>query len=129
MRGGLSMMDANRRHAVITTAMGDITLVASGAALTGVYFPKHWTKPDVRTFGVRAQVSSDSLLDEAERQLDAYLQAERTAFDPPTQTRGDAFQEHIWSLIREIPYGETATYGELALKYGDRSLARDVGQA
>ena len=122
-------MDAYTRHAVVTTPLGDLTLVASGDALTGVYFPKHWTKPDARTFGVRVEASSDSLLAEAERQLDAYLQGERTVFDLPTQTRGDAFQEQIWSLIREIPYGETATYGELAEKYGDRSMARDVGKA
>jgi len=122
-------MDANTRHAVVTTPIGDITLVASGDALIGVYFPKHWTKPDGRAFGPKVEVSSDSLLAEAERQLVAYVQGERTAFDLPTETRGDAFQEQIWSLIREIPYGETATYGELALKYGDRTLARDVGKA
>jgi methylated-DNA-[protein]-cysteine S-methyltransferase len=123
------MMDANRRHAIVTTPIGDLTLVASGDALIGVYFPKHWTKPNARTFGERVEASSDPLLSLAEQQLDDYVQGARTAFDLPTQTRGDAFQERIWTLIREIPYGETATYGELALNYGDRSLARDVGQA
>src|SRR4051812_5842775 len=127
--GRISIMHADTRHAIVTTAIGEITLVASRGALTGVYFPKHWTKPDSRAFGVKVEASSDSLLAETERQLDAYFQGERAAFDLPTQTRGDAFQEQIWALIREIPYGETATYGELAEQYGDRSLARDVGKA
>ena len=122
-------MDAYTRHAVVTTPMGDITLVASGDALIGVYFPKHWTKPNARAFGLKVEAASDRLLAEAERQLSEYLLGARTAFDLPTQTRGDAFQEQIWSLIREIPYGRTATYGELAEKYGDRTLARDVGKA
>jgi len=122
-------MDAITRHAIVTTPMGEITLVASGEALIGVYFPKHWTKPDSRAFGVKVAAASDKLLAEAERQLDAYLRGERTGFDLPTKTRGDAFQEQIWSLIREIPYGKTSTYGELAEQYGDRSLARDVGKA
>jgi methylated-DNA-[protein]-cysteine S-methyltransferase len=45
------------------------------------------------------------------------------------QTHGDAFQERVWSLVKEIPYGETATYGELATTLGSLALARDVGQA
>jgi methylated-DNA-[protein]-cysteine S-methyltransferase len=123
------MMDANRRHAIVTTPIGELTLVASGDALIGVYFPKHWTKPNAQTFGANVEASSDPLLSLAAQQLDDYLQGERTSFDLPVKTRGDAFQERVWALIREIPYGETATYGELALNYGDRSLARDVGQA
>jgi len=122
-------MDAYTRHAIVTTPIGEITLVASGEALIGVYFPKHWTRPDARAFGLNVSASSDPLLAEAERQLDDYLQGARTSFDLPVATRGDAFQEQIWSLIREIPYGETATYGELAEQYGDRTLARDVGKA
>jgi len=122
-------MDAYTRHAIVKTSIGDITLVASGDALIGVYFPNHWTKPNVRAFGTRVETSSDRLLAEADRQLSEYLQGDRTEFALPMQTRGDAFQEHIWSLVREIPYGGTATYGELAEKYGDRSLARDVGKA
>ena len=111
-------MDTNTRHAVVTTSIGDITLVASGDTLIGVYFPKHWTKPDARAFGLNVSASSDPLLAEAERQLDEYLHGTRTSFDLPVATRGDAFQEQIWSLIEEIPFGETATYGELAEQYG-----------
>ena len=122
-------MDAYTRHAVVTTSIGDLTLVASGDALIGVYFPKHWTRPDARAFGEQVEASSDALLAKAARQLDDYLQGARSSFDLPLETHGDAFQERIWALIREIPLGETATYGELAEKYGDRTLAREVGKA
>jgi methylated-DNA-[protein]-cysteine S-methyltransferase len=122
-------METNTRHATVTTPLGTVTLVAAGDALTGLYFSKHWYRPDANCFGTNVPVSSDKLLSEAQRQLDDYLNGTRTSFDVPVETNGDAFQERIWSLIKEIPYGETTTYGELAQKYGDRSLARDVGQA
>ena len=39
------------RHAVVGTTLGDLTLVASGDALAGVYFPHHWTRPDRTALG------------------------------------------------------------------------------
>jgi methylated-DNA-[protein]-cysteine S-methyltransferase len=123
------MMDSNMRHAIVTTAIGDVTLVAAGDALVGLYFAKHWYKPAAATFGKRVQASAEELLAAAERQLAEYLHGHRTAFDLPLATHGDLFQERIWSLLREIPYGQTATYGDLAQRYGNRSLAHDVGQA
>ena len=44
-------------------------------------------------------------------------------------TGGDAFQRQVWALVDEIPYGETATYGDLARRLGDVRLAKDVGAA
>ena len=70
------------------------------------------------------------MLAEASRQLHEYLAGERTSFDLRTATRGGAFEERVWSLLREIPFGETTTYGELAERLGgERTLARRVGQA
>jgi methylated-DNA-[protein]-cysteine S-methyltransferase len=122
-------METVIRHGIATTAIGDLTLVAAGEALTGVYFPHHWTRPSRNAFGSLVKIGDDALLASAARQIDEYLRGERTAFDIPTATRGDAFQERIWSLIRKIPYGTTRTYGALAADYGDKSLAREVGQA
>jgi methylated-DNA-[protein]-cysteine S-methyltransferase len=123
------IMDTTARHGIVSTPIGDITLVASGDALTGLYFPRPWFKPDRSTFGQRVSINDDALLTEAARQLDEYLNGQRTSFALPTKSHGDAFQERIWALISEIPYGETAAYGDLAARYGDRSLAREVGQA
>ena len=46
-------MKAYALRAIVTTPMGGLTLVASGEALIGVYFPRHWTKPDAPAFGAR----------------------------------------------------------------------------
>jgi methylated-DNA-[protein]-cysteine S-methyltransferase len=74
-------------------------------------------------------VANDALLRLAAAQLHQYLAGERTSFDLPTATSGDPFQERVWRLLRDIPRGETVTYGELAVQLGDKSLAQSVGQA
>jgi len=119
----------NRRHAVIETRLGEVVLVADDASLVGLYFPDQWYKPAASTFGGRTEVTDDPLFSETRRQLDEYLGGSRTTFDLPTSTQGDAWQETVWALLREIPYGRTTTYGDLAGRLGDPALAQAVGQA
>ena len=69
------------------------------------------------------------LLAEAVRQLTAYFDGTLTDFDLPLFTRGTAFQERCWASLREIPYGETVTYGEQARRIGNPKASRAVGGA
>jgi methylated-DNA-[protein]-cysteine S-methyltransferase len=112
-------------HTIIDSPLGELTLVSHDGALSGVYYPGHWYLPDPATFGVRAE----SGFEDVEEQLGEYFAGERTAFELPTSTAGDAFQERVWELIARIPYGETTTYGELARELGDPAIARAVGGA
>ncbi|MET9556307.1 methylated-DNA--[protein]-cysteine S-methyltransferase [Streptomyces sp. NPDC006645] len=117
------------RHAIVESTLGDLTVVASGDAITGLYFPHHWYLPSAQSMGRRVDVRDDALLSLAATQLDEYLNGDRTTFDLPTRTNGDAFQERVWAMLREIPFGETTTYGELAERLGNKALAQSVGQA
>jgi methylated-DNA-[protein]-cysteine S-methyltransferase len=117
------------RHTVVDTTLGQVTLVASGEALVGLYFPHHWHPPTDQQLGDRTDVSADPLLAEAATQLAEYLDGTRTSFDLPASTRGGPFEEGVWALLAEIPFGATTTYGELAAQLGDRSLAQAVGRA
>lgn len=117
------------RHAVIDSTLGPLTLVAEDDRLTGLYFRHHWHRPPAEAFGRRADPDDDALLRSAQDQLAAYLAGERRSFDLPTTSRGDAVQLRVWSLLGDIGYGDTMTYGELAAALGDGSTARDVGQA
>ncbi|AKU15445.1 methylated-DNA--[protein]-cysteine S-methyltransferase [Luteipulveratus mongoliensis] len=117
------------RHALIQTGLGEVTLVADRDALVGVYFEHHWHKPADDTFGDRVEVTGDVLLTQVAAELDEYLDGTRTAFEVPVATRGTVFQEQVWALLRQIPYGETTTYGDLAEQLGDRARAYDVGRA
>jgi methylated-DNA-[protein]-cysteine S-methyltransferase len=122
-------MDTYTRHAVVDTPLGVVTLVASGDALVGVSFSKARSECNEASFGDAVSLDSDDVLLAAEQQLAEFLSGDRTAFELQTDTRGDAFQKRIWSLIDEIPFGQTTTLGELTKKYAARYLARDIGQA
>ena len=105
--------------------VGELTLVGDDGGLTGVYFPHHWYRPDPATFGRPA----DAGFGEVKSQLTQYFAGERRRFDLRLSARGDDFQRRVWELIGDIPYGQTATYGDLARELGSQVLAKDVGAA
>jgi methylated-DNA-[protein]-cysteine S-methyltransferase len=119
----------NTRHAIVDTALGEVTVVASCDAITGLYFPHHWYMPSDEALGTKVDVQDDTLLSTARTQLTEYLDGDRTSFDLPTATNGDSLQERVWALLHEIPFGETTTYGALAERLGNKALAQAVGQA
>ncbi len=112
-------------HTVLTTSLGEVTVVREEGALTGLYFPRHWPRPDRTAFGPR----DDAGFEEVARQLGEYLAGERTAFELPLQLRGSEFDRRVWDLVAGIPYGETSTYGEIARTIGTGTEPRDVGAA
>jgi methylated-DNA-[protein]-cysteine S-methyltransferase len=112
-------------HTLVDSPVGALTLVADDEVLIGVYFRSHWYQPDPATFGPRV----DDGLDEAKRQLAEYFAGQRRGFDLAVDARGDDFQRRVWDLLNQIPYGQTSTYGELARRLGDPTLAREVGAA
>ncbi|SCK45437.1 methylated-DNA--[protein]-cysteine S-methyltransferase [Streptomyces sp. WMMB 322] len=115
----------NVRHTVASSPLGPLTLVADGEALTGVYFENHLRGPSPERLGRRDAEG----FDEALRQLEEYFAGERRRFDLPLAPRGEPFQQRVWGLLKEIPYGETRSYGVLARELGDRRLAQAVGAA
>jgi methylated-DNA-[protein]-cysteine S-methyltransferase len=117
------------RHAVIDSALGELTLVGDDDALTGLYFQHHWYRPSADTFGPRVDAKSDDLFANAQTQLSDYLAGLRTDFDLPITLHGDKAQHRVWDLLTTIPYGNTVTYGELAAVLADGITAREVGQA
>ncbi|AMN45722.1 hypothetical protein ACG33_01090 [Steroidobacter denitrificans] len=62
-------------------------------------------------------------------QLAEYFRGERRAFDLPLAYPGTAFQEKVWKLLLQIPYGETWSYRELAARAGNDKAGRAVGTA
>lgn len=116
------------RHAVIDSPLGELTLVADGESLTGLYFRHHWHRP-ADTFGPQVDADSDALLATAQTQVIDYLTGGRTDFDLPIALHGDDAQRRVWHLLTTIPFGETVTYGELASALADGTTAQEVGQA
>jgi methylated-DNA-[protein]-cysteine S-methyltransferase len=117
------------RHVVIDSPLGELTVVAEGDALTGVYFRSHWHPPAAGALGERVEPATDELLGRAADQLVEYLAGERTQFDLPVALMGDPRQRRIWDLLPGVGYGQTKTYGELAAELADGTTAYEIGQA
>ncbi|MBK0418990.1 methylated-DNA--[protein]-cysteine S-methyltransferase [Leucobacter sp. CSA1] len=117
------------RHAWTGTELGELLMVACDAGVTGLYFPSHRRMPDASGFGPRVDAASDPLLARTRAQLAEYFAGSRREFDVPLAPAGDEFSERVWLILREIPYGETTTYGAIAARLGEPRLAQRVGQA
>ena len=64
------------------------------------------------------------------KQLDEYFLGERQNFDLPlNMSQGSRFEQSVWRVLQEIPYGETLSYGQVAKKVGCPKGARAVGNA
>ena len=113
--------------------LGTIGLVCSDKALVSLWLPGH------TPFGKEAQPlpcpDAHPILDQAARWLDRYFAGERLdAAELPLAPEGSPFRQTVWKLLLEIPWGQTATYGQLAAKAATvlckkRMSAQAVGQA
>jgi methylated-DNA-[protein]-cysteine S-methyltransferase len=114
-------------YAVIDSPLGPLTLVGTDAGeLTGLYLDGQRYRPGEERFGDR----DDTALPAVTEQLDEYFRHGRTTFDVPLHLVGTPFQRRIWTALQDIPYGETTTYGALAVALGlTPQSARAVGLA
>ena len=115
---GTAAVGAGRRHAVVPTELGELTVVADGGALVGVYFPEHRPEPDRARFGEPAELADDEVLGVATAQLVAYVAGERETFDLPLRPDGSERARQVWDLIAAVPRGETTTYAALGRGVG-----------
>jgi len=66
---------------------------------------------------------------EARAQLEAYFEGKLRRFSLPLELMGTPFQKDAWRILREVPYGTTTTYGEIARNMGRPHASRAVGGA
>ena len=107
------------------TPIGPIGLTATADGLAEIWFDAY-PASDAKGAGERDPAG---VLEQARIQLEEYFAGTRTTFDLPLAPSGTPFELSVWDLLRQIPVGQTASYGELARKLGDVTMARAVGRA
>jgi len=105
---------------ILPAPIGSLTLIGTGAALTEIRFGE--------------QTGSESLeetqvLRLAAAELTAYFSGALRVFSIPLSPQGTAFQRVVWQALTDIPYGQTATYGEIAAMINNPNACRAVGMA
>ncbi|MGC9400450.1 MAG: methylated-DNA--[protein]-cysteine S-methyltransferase [Anaerolineae bacterium] len=117
---------------IMDSPLGDIWLCATEEGLCYVAFeaPDVAAWPFGKRYGIQPVFARcHEWLEPARQQLKRYFAGDLRAFDLPLDMRGTVFQRSVWRLLRQIPYGATCTYGDLALQLGKPKAARAVGQA
>ncbi len=112
-------------HCVFESPLGDLTVVRRDDSVIGVYFPGHWYMPARRSFGEATDEGFAGVRD----QLAEYFRGERVEFDVPVIADGTELQRRVWDLVRQVPYGQTSTYGRLASELGGGTTPQEVGAA
>lgn len=115
----------DRRHSVTDSPVGPLTLVAADGTLVGLHLADQRHLPATGTFGDRVADAAPAVTE----QLAAYFDGELTDFDVRLELGGTAFQAAVWSALRQIPFGTTASYGALAAAVGRPGASRAVGLA
>jgi methylated-DNA-[protein]-cysteine S-methyltransferase len=111
----------------IESPVGKLKLVASSNALVAVLWERE--RPNRVKLDTMTLAPQHPILLETERQLAEYFSGERIQFDLPLQPDGSEFQKKVWQALREIPFGQTRSYLDLAKALGSSKAARAVGAA
>lgn len=112
---------------IYQSPLGVMSLVAGDKGLRGTWFEGQ--KYFERGLDEKPVLGSHPILNSTRLLLDAYFSGEQVDFsDLPLESVGTDFQEKVWALLKEIPHGQTTSYGQLAQQLGLRS-SQAVGGA
>jgi methylated-DNA-[protein]-cysteine S-methyltransferase len=106
---------------VVDSPIDPLLLVGDETGLRELQMAPHEPPPGAE--------QDDEALAPVAAQLADYFAGRRLAFDLPLAPVGTAFQQKVWLALREIPYGRTTTYGEIATGLGQPTASRAVGLA
>ena len=118
-------MTTNLLYTIIDSPIGELLLVGDGETLhrldmrggrRPVPIDPSWQRDDMAFADLR-------------RQLDEYFAGGRREFELELELHGNPFERRVWQQLLEIPYGETASYGEVARAIGAPDAPRTVGLA
>ncbi len=111
-------------YTTIDSPIGELLLVGDGLSLHRLSM-----QGGRRPVHIDARWERHDAFDDVRRQLEEYFAGSRRAFDVPLLLRGSEFELRVWSALRQIEYGQTVRYGQIAARVGAPSAARAVGLA
>jgi len=101
---------------VVPSPFGPLTLFADEGNIVALEFGRGMETPE-----------TPPVLTQAAQELADYFAGKRENFDLPLAPTGTSFQQRVWAVMAEIPYGQTRTYGDVAQELA--SAPRAVGGA
>lgn len=121
------MEDKKINFKLINSPVGILKIVADDDCLIAILWENERLNR-VKLEEMREDKNHPLIL-KVEKQLAEYFDKKRTSFSVPMQASGTPFQEKVWELLCEIPYGLTWSYKEVAEKMDHPKAVRAVGAA
>ena len=120
------MSDLATKYTYIKSPVGILMLAGNAEGLADVRFMegRHPATPPEESW-----IEDNKPFREAAAQLRAYFDGKLREFNLPLVPKGTQFQLQVWSALREIPYGKTISYAELARRIDKPKAVRAVGAA
>ena len=114
-------------YCIQPSPVGDLLLVAQGAALTDLHIISGKYVPAIGANWKRD--AQHPVLQQAAQELSEYFAAKRKIFSVPLAPQGTAFQQAAWHALLQIPFGNTISYGQQAKHMGQPQAVRAIGGA
>jgi AraC family transcriptional regulator of adaptative response/methylated-DNA-[protein]-cysteine methyltransferase len=120
------------RFAVEESFLGWVLIAATAKGICAIEFGD---RPDILENRLREKFSKAAIMDNDDifktwvKQILAHLESPRRSLNLPLDIQGTAFQRLVWTALREIPPGSTASYADIAAKIGHPKATRAVAQA
>lgn len=102
------------------TIIGPLFILENNGSIVGI---------SNKVEGWQGTYKETEVIKETYRQLSEYFAGKRDSFDIPIKTQGTDFQEKVWNALKQIPYGETRSYKDIAIAIGKPKAMRAVGMA
>lgn len=123
MKESETRVDQPKESITVETPLGVLLITSQDGFVCSVALTKDGSC-ETETENVDSEV-----LHGAARELKEYFSGKRAAFTFPMRAHGTPFQQKVWQALREIPYGQTRSYGEIAGEIGQPKASRAVGMA
>jgi len=119
VKAGLSYFWGMQYQISFNSPLGFLILKSDGQSVTAISFSEN----DIQ------EQNPCNVLESCKAQLDDYFSGKSLTFDLPLSPEGTEFQQKVWAELLKIPYGETITYMNMAVRLGDPKCIRAAGTA
>jgi methylated-DNA-[protein]-cysteine S-methyltransferase len=123
MKKKTKQMTIDLEQIQLESPVGTLVLSAKDGMVTEIYQTME------QEMNLPLSSATEPVLNHAAAELREYFAGMRTSFSFPMQADGTPFQESVWDALLKIPYGDTRTYGQIALAIGNPKASRAVGMA
>ena len=114
-------------YSEIYSIVGKLKLVANEHALVAILWEHE--KPNRVKLDSMVKNENHEIIQATKENLIKYFEGQRIFFNVPLELNGSNFQKEVWDVLKEIPYGTTMSYAEVAKKINNPQAVRAVGTA